>query len=198
MLSVYLIALLVGGFLLAMSMLGGGDTDAHADADFDGDADADFDADADIDGGHDGFDVMGWFPIASLRFWTFFAAFFGLTGLVIDAGGIAGPYVGLGVAAVVGYACGYTMTRLIRSLRRERVDSSVAASDCIGETARVILPVTPDRAGKIRLEIKGRTVELTAETEDQDLELDPGQTCVVYGLTEDGRAVVTRAAALTE
>lgn len=198
MLSVYLIALLVGGFLLAMSMLGGGDHDVDVDVDVDVDADADADADADVDGGHDGFDVMGWLPIASLRFWTFFAAFFGLTGLIIDTGGFVGQYVGLGIAGAVGYGCGFTMTRLIRSLRRERVDSSLAIGDCVGETARVILPVAPGKTGKVRLEIKGRTVELMAETEDEDLELAPGQACVVYGLNEDGSAVVTRAAALTD
>ena len=196
MLSVYLIALLVGGFLLAMSILGGGDHDTDVDADVDADADADVDADA--DGGHGGFDVMGWLPVGSLRFWTFFAAFFGLTGLVIDTGGFVGPYVGLGVAGAVGYVCGYTMVRIVRSLRREQVNSSLAIGDCVGETARVILPVSPERTGKIRLEIKGRTVELLAKTEDEGLELAPGQACVIYGLNEDGSAVVTRAAALTE
>lgn len=202
MLSVYLIALLVGGFLLAMSLLGGGhhDVDMDVDVDVDVDVDADVDADADIDADVDagGFDVMGWFPLASLRFWTFFAAFFGLTGVVLDAGGFAGTYVGLGVAGAVGYMCGTTMTRLIRKLRRERVDSSLAADDCVGETARVILPVGHEQIGKVRLELKGRTIELLAETEDEDLELDVGQVCVIYGLKEDGRAVVTKAAALTE
>lgn len=188
MLSVYLIALLVGGFLLAMSMLGGGDHDVDADAD----------VDADVDGGHDGFDVLGWLPIASLRFWTFFAAFFGLTGLVIDTGGFVGPYIGLAIAGVVGYLCGFSMTRLIRSLRRERVDSSLVVGDCIGETARVILPVAPGKTGKIRVTLKGRTLDLVAETEDKGLDLEPGQTCVVYELKEGGRAVVTRAAALTD
>jgi membrane protein implicated in regulation of membrane protease activity len=141
---------------------------------------------------------MGWFPVASLRFWTFFSAFFGLTGVVIDAGSLAGQWVGLGVAGAVGYVCGTTITRLIRKLRRERVDSSLAADDCVGETARVILPVGNDQVGKVRLELKGRTIELLAETEDEGLELSPGQACVIYGLKEDGRAVVTRAAALTD
>lgn len=200
MLSVYLIALLVGGFLLAMSMLGGGDhdVDIDVDVDVDVDVDADADADADVDGGSDGFDVMGWFPLASLRFWTFFSAFFGLTGVVLDTGGFTGSYVGLGIAGGVGYICGTTMTRLIRNLRRERVDSSLAADDCIGETARVILPVGPEQTGKVRLELKGRTIELIAETDDSELELGVGQACVIYGLKEDGRAVVTKAAALTD
>jgi membrane protein implicated in regulation of membrane protease activity len=190
MLSLYLIALLVGGFLLALSMFGGG----H-DADADVSADADVDADADIDGGHDGFDAaLAWLPVASLRFWTFFAAFFGLTGLVLDLGKLTGPWLGLGLATGVGYLCGASMTAIVRRLRRERVDSSLSADDCVGETARVVLPVSSGRAGKIRLEIKGRTIELVAET-DEESELAVGQSCMVYEI-KDGHAVVARAAEL--
>jgi membrane protein implicated in regulation of membrane protease activity len=189
MLSLYLIALLVGGFLLALSMFGGHDADADVSAD------ADVDADADIDGGHDGFDAaLAWLPVASLRFWTFFAAFFGLTGLVLDLGKLTGPWLGLGLAAGVGYLCGASMTAIVRRLRRERVDSSLSAEDCVGETARVVLPVSSDRAGKIRLQIKGRTIELVAET-DEETELAVGQSCMVYEI-KDGHAVVARAAEL--
>jgi membrane protein implicated in regulation of membrane protease activity len=189
MLSLYLIALLVGGFLLALSMFGGHDADADVGAD------ADVDADADIDGGHDGFDAaLAWLPVASLRFWTFFAAFFGLTGLVLDLGKLTGPWLGLGLAASVGYLCGASMTAIVRRLRRERVDSSLSADDCVGETARVVLPVSSGRAGKIRLEIKGRTIELVAET-DEESELAVGQSCMVYEI-KDGHAVVARAAEL--
>jgi membrane protein implicated in regulation of membrane protease activity len=190
MLSLYLIALLVGGFLLALSMFGGGH-DVEADVD----ADADIDADADVDGGHDGFDAaLAWLPVASLRFWTFFAAFFGLTGLVLDVGNLTGPWLGLGLAVGVGYVCGASMTAIVRRLRRERVDSSLSAEDCVGETARVVLPVTSNRAGKIRLEIKGRTIELLAKT-DEGIELALGESCMVYEI-KDGHAVVARAAEL--
>jgi membrane protein implicated in regulation of membrane protease activity len=194
MLSLYLIALLVGGFLLALSMFGGGH-DADVDASADADLDVDGDIDGDIDGGHDGFDAaLAWLPVASLRFWTFFAAFFGLTGLVLDVGKLTGPWVGLGLAAAVGYVCGASMTAIVRRIRRERVDSSLSAEDCVGETARVVLPVTSGRAGKIRLQIKGRTIELVAET-DEETELSVGQSCMVYEI-KDGHAVVARAAEL--
>lgn len=197
MLSLYLIALLVGGFLLALSMLGGHDTDVDADVDFDADADidADADADADLDGG--GFDaIMAWLPFASLRFWTFFAAFFGLTGVILDIGELATPWVSLGIAVGVGYVTGASTTRLIRKLRSERVDSSLSRDDCIGETARVVLPIAKGDPGKVRLDIKGRTVELTADTEEES-GLAVGQRCVIYEVKSDGHAVVARANGLS-
>ena len=205
MLSLYLIALLVGGFLLAMSMLGaekhGFDADMDVDADIDMDADADVDADADGDGdfhGSGGFDaVLAWLPFASLRFWTFFAAFFGLTGVTMTIGKFVSSYVGLGLAIGVGYVTGMGMTRVIKKLSTERVDSSLGSNDVVGSTASVVLPISKEDGGKIRLELKGRVIELLAETED-DVTLDRGQTCIVYGMKDDGAAVVARAGELTE
>ena len=104
----YIFALVLGGVLLGASFLLGGDHDADGDVDMDADADvdADVDADADIDGdadgGHDGHgDVAGFFGVlGSLRFWTFFTAFFGLTGLVHQTydlvGGRVAVFEGLG------------------------------------------------------------------------------------------------------
>ncbi len=199
LLSIYLIALLVGGFLLAMSMLGAEkDFDADVDIDIDADFDADADADGDVDHGGSGLDALSaWLPFASLRFWTFFAAFFGLTGVTMSLGKFAGQFVGLGLAVGVGYVCGAAMTRVIKKLSTERVDSSLARGDVVGSTAKVVLPVSPGDRGKIRIEIKGRVIELIAETEE-DLELERGQTCIVYGIRDDGAAVVARAAELTE
>ena len=47
--TVYWVSLIVGGFFVLLSALGGGDTDADVDVDVDADADLDFDADADLD-----------------------------------------------------------------------------------------------------------------------------------------------------
>ena len=86
MLPIYLVTLIVGGVLVLVSVfLGDSDTDADVAADIDVDADLDLAAGADVDA--DGsLDVglidalQAWLPFTSMRFWTFFAAFFGLTG----------------------------------------------------------------------------------------------------------------------
>src|SRR5436190_17778919 len=101
MLVVYLITLIVGGALLALSLvLGGhGDADAHGgDADaHGGDAHAGS-ADGDHGSALDAF--TGWFPITSLRFWTFFSAFFGLTGTIL------GAFMGTGAVPTALFAVG--------------------------------------------------------------------------------------------
>src|SRR5690606_15637009 len=84
----YLFGLIVGGVLLGSSLLLGGD---------DGDADGDAHAEAGDHGGHghggdlqlDGAasDFLLW-RFRSLRFWTFFLAFFGLTGLALEGFGL--------------------------------------------------------------------------------------------------------------
>jgi hypothetical protein len=72
-------SLVAGGVLLVASLFG-------ADQDADADADIGADGDVDADAGHEGLahgDLGGFVAVfISLRFWTFFATFFGLTGVV--------------------------------------------------------------------------------------------------------------------
>ena len=62
----------------------------------------------------------------------------------------------------------------------------------MGASGVVMVPVTRDQVGKIRLDLKGRTVELLAVTEDES-PLELKQTVMVYGLRGD-HVLVTRAA----
>jgi len=204
MLTWYLIALIVGGSLVAVSLIFGGDHDYDVDADVDADFDADADADADADGGHDaahgvsGFDALhGWLPIASMRFWTFFLAFFGLTGTVLSAGKLLGGIATAVVAGVIGYICGASITSAVRKLHKQVVDSTLGEADYVGATAKVSLPVSKDRTGKIRMNIKGRVVTLMAETEEEE-ELGLNQPVMVYAIKDDGTAVVSRTDQLPE
>ncbi len=207
MLSVYLIALLVGGFLLALSVFGGSDMDADADvhADFDADVHADFDADvhADLDGDvhaevSSGVDfVLAWLPFASLRFWTFFGAFFGLTGVVMTVGKFVGKGTALGLSIGVGYICGFGITTVLRKLMANDVNSSLSPKDLTGVVGEVVLPIRRGETGKIRLQLKGRVIELLAET-DEETELSRGQRCMIYEMTDDGAAMVARTVETTE
>jgi len=200
MLTIYLITLLTGGLLVATSALLGDadvdtDLDVDADLDVDGDVDADIDADADADidsGGLGGLGdaVQAWLPFASMRFWTFGAAFFGLTGVLLEtASPLSGLSAGL-VSGAVGYLCGTGATRIIRALRKQRVDSSVGELDFLGAQGRVLLTVKQGQPGKIRLELKGRTIDLMAETPDGE-PLTPGQPVIVFDVVTGGNVRVT-------
>lgn len=182
MLTWYLVALVIGGTLVGVSLLFGGDHDGDHDTDAHGDTDHEAST----------LDVMSsLLPLGSLRFWTFFLAFFGATGLVMTAADLAGRVITAIVAAGVGYACGASITFAIRRLHRDVVDSSLGEGDYVGATARVVLPVSTARRGKVRLELKDRVVEAVAQTEDQ-AELAAGEPVIIYAVKDDGSVVVSR------
>ncbi|WP_428262185.1 hypothetical protein [Haliangium sp.] len=214
MLTIYLIALAIGGTLLVATLLLGGDHDADADVDVDvgadvdmdvdvGGADMDMDVDAvevagDVDGdvevGHGvGADLATWLPVVSLRFWTFFSAFFGLTGAaltVAEAG--AGKVTTAVVSALVGYVCGMGVMMAFRKMRGAQTSSAISREDYIGAGATVLVTVAKGQMGKIRLTLKGRTIDVLARTEDER-PLAAKEQAMVYAVTDEGHALITRA-----
>jgi len=213
MLVLYVVALGLGGTLLAASLIlggdhegdvdGGGAPELSADADAGG-ADVDHEIDHDVDhaigahdtagAGHAAFDaVSSWLPFASVRFWTFFLAFFGLTGTTLVVGDLShSPPLIAGLSIGVGYLSGMSIVTTLRRLRAQRADSNLDREDYIGATGTVMLPVRKDHTGKIRLELKGRIVELLADTEEEQESFEIKDRVMIYGITEDGRAIVTR------
>ncbi len=206
MLALYLAALAFGGTLLAVSLLFGGDAEIDAGVDVDVDADVDADADADIQGNPDadsaGVGHVGtglgdladaWLPITSLRFWTFFLTFFGLTGASLAWSGAMTDSFGVAIIAVaIGYVSGAAIANTVKHLRTQVVDSSVTGADCVGTTATVVLAVSADKPGTVRASIKGRLVELVAETEEVD-PLVRSTPALIYAVKDDGRVLVQRA-----
>ena len=209
----YLFSVIVGGVLLAASILLGGkdlDADGDLDADLDGDFDADLDADLDGDfdadmdadagahvhgfdkelGGHG--DVSGFlFLFLSLRFWIFFLAFFGLTGLTLDGLGlVSSEWIGLGFALAMGLGVGVGAMTLIRKLSADQSGRLVTSRDYVGKTARVLVPIRAEGQGKVRVDIGGRTVDLLATSVEDDGHAGKGEGLI---LEMDGnRARVAR------
>ena len=189
MLAAYLIALIVGGVLVAVSLVGGDHHDAGGHTlDGDGDAAAD---DAAVDHGSAFDALLSWLPLSSLRFWTFFAAFFGLTGTALSLLASAGPVATAFAAVATGYGAGIALTRAMRALQAGSSDSSLALDDLIGATAKVLVPVAAGRTGKVRLHLKDRTIDLLADTQEAE-ELAAGESALVIAVPGDGRAVIAR------
>jgi len=186
MLELYLSFFAVGAALLVVTLFVG---DGHGDVDLDADADADA-------GGGGGGDWLGaWLPIASLRFWIFFAAFGGLTGTLFDGLDLMDTDLAIGITAgVTGYVSGTVASRVIRHLRSQVVDSSVGVDDYLGEVGVVELPIGPEQLGTLRVKMKGRNLELSAVTESATLR--KGDAAVVYKMRDDGTALVEPAPAL--
>lgn len=183
----YLFSVIVGGVLLGASVLLGGHDDADlGDADL-GDGgdlghgsigDADFDADGDGEFGKgefgkdlalDGFgaDFFLW-TFRSVRFWTFFLAFFGMTGLSLDGLGLMGPMAALAAAIGMGSASGLGASAAIRVLAADTSGRAASSRDYIGKTVRVVVPVEGEEVGKVRLRLKGQTVDVLATTDEGD------------------------------
>jgi membrane protein implicated in regulation of membrane protease activity len=188
MLAAYLITLIVGGVLVVVSLVAG-DGGGHG-AELDGDVGAD--GHGEVSHGGEALDaLMSWLPLSSLRFWTFFAAFFGLTGTAMSVLSGAGPIATAIAAVLVGYASGLALTRIVGSLHKRSSDSSLAAADLIGATAHVLLPVAAGRTGKVRLHLKDRIVDVLADTQEA-AELVAGESALVIAAPSSGHVVVAR------
>jgi membrane protein implicated in regulation of membrane protease activity len=179
MTPIYLFSLIVGGVLLAFSIILGGkdaDLDADGDLDLDGDLSADLDADGGFDKGIDldhstdigggDFDLL--WMLKSVRFWTFFLTFFGATGVVLGGLGLVNSWI-LTLAAAIGMGSlsGYGIAKTVRVLSADDAGAAAGKRDFIGKTARVLVPLSKDEAGQVRVQVKGSTVDLMA-TADTD------------------------------
>lgn len=171
MIYLYLFALVLGGILLGASMLLGssGSGAGHAEAELGhaelGHADHDHGLEAhDASGGFESFLVA----FLSMRFWTFFLAFFGLTGVVLDGFGLVTSSILAGAIAVaMGAGSGAAAVWIMRRVRADDSNSAAHARDFVGKTGRVMVGFGPGQTGKVRVEVRGSTVDLLAVPIDE-------------------------------
>jgi membrane protein implicated in regulation of membrane protease activity len=176
---VYLGAVAFGVTLLVASFLMGGKDTDHA---------------GQGDGGHahDGGELgLGWAPVTSLRFWVFLFAFGGGAGLALTALGSSELVAGIG-ALVIGWAAGAVAVAVVRHLSRHSVSSELGAADVVGATGTLVLPVGPDRPGKVRVELKGRTEDYVARIVEDGGELPAGSPVLIVAEAEGGSLLVAR------
>ncbi len=171
MLTIYLMALAFGVVFIAASMLGGHGSDAH-DADT-GDGGADSDASAD-DHGH------GLPKVLSLRFWTYALGAFGMTGSALT-------YLGTPVAvhvplsAVTGLVVGTAVCWLFRKFQKGSAALPIDSSAVIGSEAEVVLPLSSEKTGAIRLRLANQDYEFMARSGDSE-KLEQKQRVIVVRL----------------
>jgi membrane protein implicated in regulation of membrane protease activity len=171
MLSAYIVCLLAGGILLGASMLGG-----HGDAEA-GHMGGDVQAEHDMPSHHE---WLGKLPFLSLRFWTWAATFFGLTGLALSLTGTS-PTTALLLAAGAGLGTGWGASFAFAKLAKAVVGTVPEASSHIGCEGRLLLPLPPGQHGKVRLRVGGADVDLVAENDGQEA-LPAGAPVWVVGL----------------
>jgi len=180
MLSAYIVCLLAGGIVLGASMLGGHDSDAGGDAHV---GDTGGDSGVDAHAGHDGHSHHEWagrLPFFSLRFWTWAATFFGLTGLVLTLTGSSATmalFWAMAAGAGTGWGASYVFSKLTKTV----VGALPEASSHMGCEGRLLLPLAPGQHGKVRLRVGGTDLDLVAEGDGQQA-LPAGASVWVVGL----------------
>lgn len=177
MLYVYLAALVVGGGIIATQVFfshdahGGAGHDVH---------------------GHDGGAAS---IFLSSRFWTFAFLAFGLVGVLLTFFQLAGPTLGIALSSGSGLAAGCFAALAFRALRRSAGDGGSMA-ETVGKVGRVLLACGRGRVGKVRLSMKGQTIDLLATT-DED-EIAAGQRVMVHEIRGDIAHVMPAPRELTE
>lgn len=191
----YLFAFGLGGVLLLGSIfLGDKDTDAGGGEGGDADAGGTEAQHFDNGVGEAHGSVAGLFTaFLSLRFWMFFLAFFGLTGLVLDGLDLVdSSTVALVAAVVMGLATGQGTVLVFRHLARSETGRAPTVADYIGRSGRVLVGFAAGDLGKVRLTLGGTTVDVLATTEEERA-FSPGDDALVIAM-HDTTAVVARIA----
>ena len=98
-----------GCVLIGASLVFGGHVDDHHDLESDHDHDT-------IGAGSE----VIWLPFLSMRFWTFAAACFGLTGILLTGGGVQEPLTG-GISTFMGISLGWVIARFSHTLKTDAV-----------------------------------------------------------------------------
>jgi membrane protein implicated in regulation of membrane protease activity len=176
----YVFALVVAlGILLVQIAMGGKDGahDAHGEA---GEAEAELEA-GDHGGDHadhagGGKDLKhveaeaGFFGLfLSTRFWIFASLAFGMSGSLIHYFGLAGPVTTFLVAFGAGLASGLFTVLLFQAVKRSSTSTTVHTTDAVGQIGRVLVAVRQGRMGKVRVELRGQSVDMLAVTEEAEI-----------------------------
>lgn len=192
------------------------DVDADLDADFDAGVDADIDADAgdvdfqelpfefdvegtEVEGAEAGSGSVGdvetpsgstFNPLTSFKFWTFGMAFFGLTGFIFEQFGLWNSTVGVLVLSLgMGVGSGLAISYLLH-LADQGGGDSIGERDYLGASGEVVVPIGDQRPGEVRMQIRGRTIEVLAEPWEEGRTFEKSETCFVLGVDEGTVQVV--------
>jgi len=186
----YIIALIVGGGLLLLSLLfgGNGSTDVHADLSGDMDMSADVPSDLDhgVDAGHHGvgghgLSLASWF---SMQFAVYFLAMFGLIGTTMTFVAKVGPGVVLSSAVVGGFIVGQLVHQALRALKRSGGGSDLTAEDFLNRPGRVTIAIEPLRRGEVAVPSRSGERFLAAVSRRGDDRFKVGDRVVVVGLSQ--------------
>jgi membrane protein implicated in regulation of membrane protease activity len=130
-----------------------------------------------------------WTLFLSLRFWTFAALGFGLSGSLLHFLGLAGPAATAVIAVGAGVGSGVFATLAFRAVKRGSTGTESRSSLAVGKTGRVVVACGRGVKGQVRIELAGSSVDLVATTDEETIA--HGESVLVEDLHE-GVAHVSR------
>jgi len=111
----------------------------------------------------------------SSRFWTFGLMAFGMVGAALHYLELCPGAIAAVLSTSSGFVSGFVAALAFRKLT-QGVSSSETATDAVGQVGRVLVPVSKGHAGKIRVQIKGKTIDMLATGE---AELQEGDNVLI-------------------
>jgi membrane protein implicated in regulation of membrane protease activity len=162
---VYVLALVVGGgLMLVQAVSGGHDT---------------------IDVGHS-LDIQhhgGGPGVLSIRFFIYGLFAFGFVGAALQILRITGRWPALLLALASGVGAGLAAGFTFARIGSPSASGAASLHEARGQRARVLLPCTKERPGKVRLELGGQEVDMMATTSGPPI--PAGAEVVVVEVRED-------------
>ncbi len=200
MFGIYVFTAVFGWVITAALLVSGADLDVDIDSgvDLDLGPDLDMDLESDLHPDHSwGAEGVGLLSgLLSFRSLVFFAAFFGLTGVVLTWIG-SGPLLTATTAVALGLFAAYVNARLMRFLQGSDTDSLIADDRITGHLARVVVPVGPSTRGRVEVDLDGQPLQLVARPFSTSTERNfrRGEQVVVVEVDE-GVALIAELSAL--
>ncbi len=176
MLSVYIGTGLVGIVLIVLAGVSG-----FLDGDIDAGGGIDHDVHLEADHGH-GFD-FGWVPFLSLRFWTYAAAGFGLTGTIFSLTKMLDARATFIVSLVLGLLMGFGVFALMRFAKKNQTELVPSASTVVGLHGKLLVGVGATDPGKVRVQVNGEWIDYLARSQSA-LPIPAGHEVVVVGVDD--------------
>ena len=113
----------------------------------------------------------------SLRFYMFAAIAFGVVGAPATWFRVSSPALTLVAALVMGFVVGALASLGFRVLGRQTLSSGAEQRELVGHVGRVLVGCEPGGRGKVRLNVRGQTIDYIATTDDA--RLVPGAAVIV-------------------
>jgi membrane protein implicated in regulation of membrane protease activity len=107
--------------------------------------------------------------VLSLRSLTYGLFAFGFVGTILHVLRLSGPMGALAVAVGAGVATTLGVGTALRALGDPAASGEAAIGEARGRPGRVIVSLSRGQRGKVRVQIKGQTVDLVAVTAGGDL-----------------------------